>query len=396
MRNNPDITKKQSIMKIIFYILPLCLLWASCSRKAGEPPAPDYPSAPEGMRTVTFELPGTMASPLTESPSTRMGNTPGTEVDEQTLKDFTPEPLKDGTTLWVLAEDITKGVPEADKRSVLHSYVVRDVAGGRQILYPCHVTDDHGYEYTQSDVPMFLTIGRTYRFRAVAPARRFAEGQDGQILPDYGIYVRHKEYLMVTDGRYAQTSPTEQEIMDDGGTTPVQVVKMNPLIHQTAQLEFTICPAPESPGIYSLDVLPQGIEISGLQNEYPTPQTAAEYNWSLLRGDTLETKTGDDRAVIHIRKDAQYEDSFIEQQDDRLYIHCPVLPSDAFSSSVIVVFNLTVNGNPTQYSMMLNRKMFRATYTYHYRGKLSIEDGVTAINWQYVHWGMDVPIIPRP
>lgn len=385
-------------MKPIFYILCIALLGFSCNKEAVEPTTTAYPPAPEGMRAVTFALPGVVAEPLKESraPQTRMGNAPGDEVDNTTLIDVRTKPLEDGTTLWVLAEDITEGIPEADKKPVLHSYVVRDVAGGGQMLYPCTVTDDLGNEYTETDVPMFLTIGRTYVFRAVAPARRFAT-KDGQLLPDYGIYVANKEYLMATDYRYEQTQPSTIEIeATQNGENPVQVVTMNPLIHQTAQLEFTIYPDPKTPGIYSLDVLPQGIEISGLQNEYPLPRTDDAYNWSLLGRDTLKAGLGDDLARIHIRKDSQHRDSFIEQQEDgSLYIHCPVLPTDAFSSSVIVVFNLSVNGNPTQYSMMLNQKMFRAAYTYHYKGKLSIEDGVTVISWQYVYWGMDVPIIPR-
>lgn len=378
-------------MKPIRYIiLCIALLGSSCGKETVEPAAPGYPPAPEGMRAVTFSLPGVVAgSPKeTRAPATRA-------ADDTTLAGLKTEPLKDGTTIWVLAEDITEDVPENDRKAVLHSYVVRDVAGG-QMLYPCTVDDSLGDTYTETHVPMFLTIGRTYRFRAVAPARRFATDEDGGILPEYGIYVPNKEYLMATDGRYVQTAPTECPITDDGGTAPVQVVTMNPLIHQTAQLEFTIYPDPDSPGIFALDVLPQGVEISGLQNEYPIPRTESAYNWSLLDEDYLKAELGSDQARIRVRRDSKYKESFIEQRDDgSLYIRCPVLPTDAFSSSVIVVFNISVNGNPSQYSMMLNQKMFRSAYTYHYKGRLSIEDGVTVISWQYVYWGMDVPIIPK-
>lgn len=171
---------------------------------------------------------------------------------------------------------------------------------------------------------------------------------------------------------------------------------MNELINQTAQLEFTIVPEEGNAYIHSISVLPQGIEISGVQDRYSaSADNSVQWNWST--GEPLHAYTGDNNTSFLIRKDTQFEDAFIEERaDGSLYIKCPILPTNAFSTSIIVVFNLQINGSPTQYEMMLNQKIYQAAYTYHYKGKVSIQDGVSVITWQYVNWSKDVPIIPQP
>lgn len=83
----------------------------------------------------------------------------------------------------------------------------------------------------------------------------------------------------------------------------------------------------------------------------------------------LEAKTGDADERFTIRRSAAYADSFITNKNaTELYIKCPILPTDAYSGAVVVLFNLSVNGIPTQYEMMLNQKVFEAAYTYHYVG----------------------------
>ena len=58
-----------------------------------------------------------------------------------------------------------------------------------------------------------------------------------------------------------------------------------------------------------------------------------------------------------------------------------------------MLFNLSVNGIPTQYEMMLNQKVFKAAYTYHYVGTVKMENGVSTITWQYVSWNEELPIL---
>ena len=311
--------------------------------------------------------------------------------------------LPDGTTLWLFAEDITEG--ELQEEVEPKSYVVRDIDGmyddeGRllQQLLPCTV-DDEGNLLSETSVPLYLTFGHTYRFRAVSPARKFVEGatdEEGESV--YAFYVDNKEYVIATDDRYEETAATEITINADAadeGSAGVEVVEMNPLINQTAQLEFTIVPEENNPYIHSISVLPQGIEISGVQDLYSaSSDNSVLWNWST--GEPLHAYTGDNNTSFLIRKDTQFEDAFIEERENgSLYIKCPILPTNAFSTSIIVVFNLQINGSPTQYEMMLNQKIYQAAYTYHYKGTIRMEDGVSVITWQYVNWSDDVPIIPR-
>lgn len=361
------------------------------------------PEVPEGKVEVRFTLPGMVAEPLD-------GFAEGSRADAVTLENVPIKNLPDGTTLWLFAEDITpnEDLEEGEERDgdmKPKSYVVRDIDGmfdeenrPLQQLLPCEVDANGNIEH-ESSVPLYLTANHTYRFRAVSPARAFvadAKDKDGNFV--YAFYVDNKEYIIATDDRYEQTSVTEQKIIvDAAGSTSagVQIVEMNELINQTAQLEFTIVPEEGNAYIHSISVLPQGIEISGVQDRYSaSADNSVQWNWST--GDPLHAYTGDNNTSFLIRKDTQFEDAFIEERaDGSLYIKCPILPTNAFSTSIIVVFNLQINGSPTQYEMMLNQKIYQAAYTYHYKGTVSIQNGVSVITWQYVNWSGEAPVIPN-
>lgn len=377
--------------KIIIIGIVTCLFFA-CSQDEPTGKA-SVPEAPEGKVEVRFTLSGMIAEPLDGF----------AEKSRSILTDIPVNNLPDGTTLWLFAEDITEG--ELQEEVEPKSYVVRDIDGmyddeGRllQQLLPCSV-DDEGNLVSETSVPLYLTFGHRYHFRAVSPARKFVEGltdEEGESV--YAFYVDNKEYVIATDDRYKETAATEITINADAadeGSAGVEVVEMNPLINQTAQLEFTIVPEENNPYIHSISVLPQGIEISGVQDRYSaSSDNSVLWNWST--GEPLHAYTGDNNTSFLIRKDTQFEDAFIEERENgSLYIKCPILPTNAFSTSIIVVFNLQINGSPTQYEMMLNQKIYQAAYTYHYKGTIRMEDGVSVITWQYVNWSDDVPIIPR-
>lgn len=378
--------------KIIIIGIVTCLFFA-CSQDEPTGKA-SVPEAPEGKVEVRFTLSGMIAEPLDGF----------AEKSRSILTDIPVNNLPDGTTLWLFAEDITEG--ELQESVEPKSYVVRDIDGmyddeGRQLqqLLPCTV-DEEGNLISETSVPLYLTFGHTYRFRAVSPARKFVEGatdENGE--PVYAFYVDNKDYVIATDDRYTETKAKVIKIdaaAADEGSTGVEVVEMNPLINQTAQLEFTIEPEENNPYIHSISVLPQGIEISGVQDRYSaSSDNSVLWNWST--GEPLHAYTGDNNTSFLIRKDTQFEDAFIEERENgSLYIKCPILPTNAFSTSIIVVFNLQINGSPTQYEMMLNQKIYQAAYTYHYKGTIRMEDGVSVITWQYVNWSDDVPIIPQP
>lgn len=379
--------KKQILYNI--GVMGMACLLAACSqeepmRNAG------MPEAPEGRKAVTFTLAGMIAEPMNgfAEGSRAEGGDSETEAALATTPIIN---LPDGTTLWLFAEDTE--LEEDDKDKVApKAYVVRDISGGQQ-LRPCEVDAD-GNVTQELFTPLYLLYGHTYRFRAVSPAREF------DIENPYGFYVDNKEYVIATDDRYEKTAATEETIKDDGGTG-VQVIPMKPLLNQTSQLEFTIVPDEDNKYIHSISVLPQGIEISGVQDRYCSPEVTDERNeehihWNWSTGEPLQAFTGGNNTRFLIRKDEQYMDAFItENKDGSLYIKCPILPTNAFSTSIIVVFNLQINGSPTQYQMMLNQKIYKAAYTYHYKGTVSIQGGVSVITWQYVNWSTDAPVIPR-
>ncbi|MDN0065324.1 BF2992 family fimbrillin-A clan protein [Bacteroides gallinaceum] len=384
---------KKKILSIISICATTCLFYACSQEEVAKVPV--SPEVPEGKVAVTFTIPGMIAEPLDGF----------AEESRSILTDLNipVTNLPDGTTLWLFAEDVPEG--EVSESVEPKSYVVRDIDGmyddeGRQLqqLLPCTV-DEEGNLISETSVPLYLTFGHTYRFRAVSPARKFVEGatdEEGESV--YAFYVDNKEYVIATDDRYKETAATEITINADAadeGSAGVEVVEMKPLINQTAQLEFTIVPEENNPYIHSISVLPQGIEISGVQDRYSaSSDNSVLWNWST--GEPLHAYTGDNNTSFLIRKDTQFEDAFIEERENgSLYIKCPILPTNAFSTSIIVVFNLQINGSPTQYEMMLNQKIYQAAYTYHYKGKVSIQDGVSVITWQYVNWSDDVPIIPR-
>lgn len=376
-------------VKLAILISAACCFMAACTKEQVVVEQEAY-DVPEGMRAVQFTLPGVIGAPLKETSraESRMGNEPGDDVDYKTLENEVPVSLPDGTTLWIKAQEI---VEEQTPHEVVNSYVVRNISGteeGQQMLYPCTV-DEEGNVVEESSVPMFLKVNTRYRFHAVSPARAFVEGSN------FGLYVNNKEYVIATDIRYDQTRPKEVQITEGEGT--VQIVEMNYLINQTAQLEFTIYAADNNPNIYSLDVMPQGVEISGVQNRYSSKESAGGEPWNWLMEDTLEVRVGQYDERVEIRKTNDTEDNFIRKNDDgSLYVKCPILPTDVFSTPIVVLFNLEVNGIPTQYELMLREKIFRSGYTYHYKGKLDIQNGVTVMTWQYVSWDIgDVPLIPR-
>lgn len=377
-------------MKIIYSLLFIIAfsLFGCSKEQAG--PRSDY-QVPEGMCAVNFTLGGVIGESLIENKNnlSRMGNKPGDEIDSKTLENVPVKNLDDGTTLWVYAEETTG----YKSHRAINSYVVRNISGtetGQQMLYPC-IVDEDGNVIEESSVPMFLNIGSTYKFSVVSPARKFVDEEK------YSLFVNNKEYVLSNDIRYSQTQPLITEILgDESFPGPVQIVSLNPIINQTSQLEFTIYAEDNDPNIYSLDILPQGVEISGIQYQYDRKMNSNADSWNWTWNDTLKASVGQNTEKVIIRKmgtDA-VDDSFISKNaDGSLYIKCPVLPTDAFSSSIIVLFNIEVNGVPTQFEMMLNQKILRSAYTYHYKGKIGFENGASVITWQYVNWNIDAPVI---
>lgn len=275
-------------------------------------------------------------------------------------------PLPEGTTLWIIAEKLD----EADKVTSKTAYVVKEVSEGTGVtsLYPCEV-DEAGKVISVDGTPMFISEG-TYKFWAVSPARELKDGNT--------LSVKNGEELLATDDRYVETAPTEITVSANwtDEDSRIEVIRLNPLFNQTAQLKFTI--TSEAKWIHSLELLAAGVEYSGLQEE-------TENNWSLTNH--LQTDFG--------MKNGTYRETECvtgKNSDGTHYLEVttPILPVNAIATPVVVLFNVLINGVPSPFSIMLTEKNFQAGYSYHYKGRIKLQDGVAVIVWQFVEWNMDV------
>lgn len=277
-------------------------------------------------------------------------------------------PLPEGTTLWIIAE--TKD-ELGESIYTQTSYVVKEVSEGTGVtsLYPCEVDDD-GKVVSVDGTPMFISEG-TYTFWAVSPARNLGD--------DNSLSVKNGEELLATDNRYEETEPTTITVSANwtDEDSRIEVIRLNPLFNQTAQLKFTI--TSEAKWIHSLELLASGVEYSGLQEE------TENNNWSLTTH--LQTDYG--------MKNGTYRETECvtgKNSDGTHYLEVttPILPVNAIATPVVVLFNVLINGVPSPFSIMLTEKDFKAGYSYHYKGQVKLQDGVAVIVWQFVEWGTDV------
>jgi len=337
---------------------------------------------------VRLTIAGDYGAPFSDLQSS--GSRAGEDYDRD-LAAYKPFFIPDRTTLWISIEDMAgEGVEK--EPSILKSYVVKN-----ETLYPC-VVDEQGALLYESTDPLYLTKGKTYRLRAMGPARKLTD--------DNRLYVQNGEYVFANDNRYEQTKGTIVTIKPEIQSEPggVYTVTLNPLIQQTARLKFTIVAAADENGyspIHTMSVMPIGIEISGLQEHYsrrlnddgsfiPASEESEPWNWRW--GETyLKTFPGKVYNYMTLHEP-------VSSSNREIVFQTAILPTDAVANPIIVMFNLRVNGVPTQFEMMLNRKMFLHAYSYHYKGTISIQDGIACMEWQSVMFERHkpLPVITAP
>jgi len=327
-------------------------------------------TVPAGMVEIQPILPGMFSSIPREAPSSNQAPTRVYEDNDQTnnkLIDNKKLNLPEGSTVWLIARS-------TDNTSYIrNSYVVYNSDEDEIISYlvPCTV-DDKGNVTSMESTPMYLKDGMTYKFSAVSPARKLDDTGD-----KVSFKARNGEYFYANDCRYGNTTPQEISIKSDN-TEAVQRVTLSPMINQTAELKFRIV---KGDGVHDLDIQPSGIEVSGLQNDSPD---GIDWHMSMGKDDEpIVLKHGGKAGIYN-----QY--NYTIDSDYNVNIEVPIIPMRSISKPVIVVFRLKVNGVPSSFEMMLNEKDFKAGYSYGYRGKVSIREGVEVITWQYVSWETNV------
>lgn len=354
-------------MKRIISIGILMGMLAACSTEEDAPV-----SVPDGKVQVEFQLPGTYGISISDAQS-RADNLPDAEEEWHAL----PQPAQEellpvGSTLWLSyakqnEDGTTYGTPN------LQGYVVGTTTGGYNTLYPCTTQEVNGkLEINAKEIgaPLYLEAG-TYKFKMISPA--YPVSTDLKMTIDNGMY------LYSTDGRYKETY--SQPIPIEVNTSGVQYIKLNPIISQVARFTFTIR---KGAGVYTLEPLEAGIEISGLQNTYLHD---TEYNWSSENiADTLVMRIGDKRSWVTLPGSEIETDA-----DGTLTGDIGVLPTLTMSTPVAVLINMAVNGVPTQYMTLVNETHLLHAHSYNFRWTVKVEEGqISVVTWQNQSWTTDI------
>lgn len=333
----------------------ISLAWTACDNNAAVDKVPG-----DGLVQIQPVLSGSLVAD---------GFATGTRANLPTGHKIVP--LPEGSTLRIIAEKLDETTGQVTSYSSA-AYVVKEVSEGTGVtsLYPCEVDADGNVESIDG-TPMFISEGN-YIFWAVSPARKLEDGNT--------LSVKNGEELLATDNRYEETEPTTITVSANwtDEDSRIEVIRLNPLFNQTAQLKFTI--TSEAKWIHSLELLAAGVEYSGLQEE-----EEMKNNWSLTNH--LQTDFG--------MKNGTYRETECvtgKNSDGTHYLEVttPILPVNAIATPVVVLFNVLINGVPSPFSVMLTEKDFKAGYSYHYKGKVELQDGVAVIVWQFVEWGTDV------
>ena len=195
-------------------------------------------------------------------------------------------------------------------------------------------------------------------------------------------YVDNGMYLYSTDGRYKETCPLPMDITIN--ETGVQYIRLNPIISQVARFTFEIS---KGEGVYELEPLEAGIEISGIQNT----ESGVVFNWcSEHISDTLEMKYGDKRAMVTIPGSQISTDA-----EDVIRADIGVLPTYALQNSIAILLNLAVNGVPTQYMTLLSGMKLMHGHSYNIKWSISVKDGqISVMTWQNQSWTADLTPVP--
>ena len=225
-------------------------------------------------------------------------------------------------------------------------------------------------EYTS---PLVLNDGY-YQFRMVSPANRISK-EDLKMQVDNGMYV------YANDERYEQTSSSIIPIRATGDG--VQNIILKPMINQTARFRITVHPGKN---VSSMEMMSQGIEIAGLQNPESEETGSVSFAWSsLAMADTLRMKKGDKYCRTYMTE-------FTRNGDNSLTGEIGILPTDAMSTTTIITVNCAVNGIPTQYVAVLNRKRYFHGHSYNLDLEIGLDGDINVMNWSSQSWLGDLDL----
>ncbi len=395
----------------------LCLA-VGCSEK---PVGPDSGhDLPEGKVMVKFRLQG-MMSPISDFGDTKSkagdAAVPETKAAANdllpTLRDLKhptgPMPIPDGSTVWI---SYVKKTGDGQYEDVPHYYpCLVGADAGFNSLYPLNVKDTliEGEVYRTPDrgstgTSLILDKNTEYRFKMMYPALPIRKS-------DNKIKLTNGMFFCTHDGRYEQTAPVDVLVTDVNAG--IAYVTLNPIVHQTSRFGFVIR---AGENVTALDLMHTGIEVSGIQtpgvvykeNGDVDPDLSTVYSYyewpSMEIADTIVMKRGDKFSWTTIDgedavKSTYVADSATGLRKDMISAEICFLPTNAQSSSVIILFSMLLNGIPTQYVVTVSQSetfnnIFEHAHSYNFDMTVNRKNGITVITWQNQSWVADMVMKP--
>ena len=299
---------------------------------------------------------------------------------------YVPELVKlpIGAEVWLTYRKATVANPNPNNASDweepnLQAYVVADAAGFNA-LYPIgsHSITENGVTYLEVDEnysitnPLYLKDGK-YQFRMVYPANQIRKD-------NLSMQVDNGMYVYANDERYNQTASKVIEVVNNN--QGVQNIVLNPMINETARIKVSLTPGAN---VTTMEMMSQGIEISGLQNP-ETESGKLAFKWSSLAiKDTLVMKMADKHANTFI-KDFEVHD------DGSMVGSVGILPTNSMSTASVVLINLAVNGIPTQYVITLSQIKFVHGHSYNLDVEVGLNGNINVLNWANQSWTGEVTL----
>jgi hypothetical protein len=342
--------------------------------------------------------------------------------DKNRYSSWSNNPLDEGSTVWIsyrqhiTAADGTETLGE----EVMRPYVVRGLGDGYLSLYACQVRDSVTKDAAGNDPdttwivpnlnkinasPLYVSEG-TYDFRILSPALPLTNIEDKYYSAEenkkYTAVATNGIYFCSSDERYINTKGLSFDVK--ANKSGVQRIQLHPLVWQVARLSFTL---KKGSNVHSLEVMSTGIEVSGLQNplyeddffETEAGQTKLTvtkkkiyFNWrSASDKDTIQMRLADKRAWVRIAGS-----ECVTHADGSITADVGVLPTDAMSTNIVILFNLSINGIATQYETCLRQIRLYHGHDYHLKVTVDGTDNITVSNWSNQSWSVDAPFAATP
>lgn len=306
--------------------------------------------------------------------------------------------MSKGSTLWLFIEVPEDGYQYRETynspqevvepaRWVESSYSYKPyIVGENGAMYPCETEEytviENGVECVYRKVRTDALTGEPlssgsalllpsglYKFHAVSPATPLLVKEGSQVHAPT-VHVKNGDYVLATDVRWKQTYP--KGVLIRGGTdvSGVQHISLAALVNQTARIKVNIRCGDDH--VRMLAVQKNGIEINGIQENIH-----GKFAWT-MDADTIKTRIGNKYEGLMFH---EYEAGKDTDGRDMITAYASILPTDARTSTVYLLFHLIVNNVPTQYMVGLTNQLYKAANQYEFNFKVRMDGNVTVGTW---------------